>query len=482
MSRSFKNFLKRASALVCALALFAGMGPWDMAAHAAETPFITSYTVLDAAGRELSTITPGTVFTLAVAINHPGIGDDAIAKAENIRARMHPGAFSMKNINDAYVKELAGAGTGTPIYDDSGSLVGTLDPLVYTIVFPNVTYVGGAASFIFDISYTNTNTNEGAGIPMSTLTLTVGQCVDNSTVPNITIRNTSYGGTAVTAGSAFTLSVNATNGSPNLTTEKVTVSISLPDTLTLNGGSSTVTVGDVGPGGNIPASFSLSAKAGAASGPASITLTYSFYATVQGQVATTPYTVTQTVSVPIQQPDRFTLGTHQIDEMMYLGNEAIVTINFTNKGKTSLYNVSGEIKGVNLANPSSEYQGTLAAGAEGSLDFYVMANEVGVMSGEVVITYEDDGGEVRTATVPFSIEVMEPYSPPIGPIDPLEPIDPGFNQGSGILPYVLVAVALVAAGGGYFFYNKKKKAAAAAELEDEDDLTTGTNGGDDEDF
>ncbi|MDL2215559.1 LPXTG cell wall anchor domain-containing protein [Ruminococcaceae bacterium OttesenSCG-928-N02] len=453
MSTAQKHLMKRAAAFFTAIALCVGVlnlpGVGTLQVHAAEEPFITGYSVLDANGNELSTITPGTVFTLAISISHPDVPNTITE--DNIRIRIHPGAFTMKDLNDVKIRILQNSSGTTP--------------LTYTATFPNMTYVGGTATVSIDVSYIDTQHSGGAGIniPLKTLSLTIGQAVDNSTVPDIAIRNTSYGGSSVAAGSNFTLSVGATNTSTNITAENVTVSITLPESLTLNGGSSMVTVGNVGPGGNIASNFSLSAKPGAATGPASITLTYSFYATVQGQMATTPYTVSRTISVPIQQPDRFTLGTHDISQTIFLGDEGVVTINFTNKGKTSLYNVSGEIRGENLANPSTEYLGVLAAGAENSLDFYVQAQEIGTMTGEVVITYEDEGGEVHTVKVPFSIAVEEGYD--IGPIGPIEPMPTPDEKGSSIWLYVVIALLLLAAGGGFFFYKKKKKA-----KEDEDDL------------
>ena len=99
-------------------------------------------------------------------------------------------------------------------------------------MFRDVIYNGGGNTLPINLSYLDT------AKPLQQFSVTLGQCVDKdqTTSPNLLVRTSSYGD-SVTAGQAFDLSLGlyATDGNENL--DDVIVSLTLPENISLNGGS-----------------------------------------------------------------------------------------------------------------------------------------------------------------------------------------------------------------------------------------------------
>ena len=427
--------------------------------------YVANYAVVDLAGNELSSISPGTTCTIAVTIidarvpigGGGGVPSSTTSTASsvpppslnisNVRVRLNPGAFTIPSV-DYIVSHIRS--------DSSGYFS-------YTVVFNNITYMGGTPNLSFDITYVDGGNNP-LGFPLVTVNQPIGQAVDRSVAPSVILKSSSYGGSSVSAGQSFTLTTTAYNTSPNLSIENVIVTVKLPDSLMISSGSNSVVVGTVGPNGEIRAQFALQAKPNAEAGSVPVTVEYTFYAMVQGQMA--QLTSTQTISVPVVQQDRFEIYEVEAPEIIMAGEEAYVSLGFANKGKGIIYNLSAEIEG-DMDNPGQRiFLGNIAAGTENSVDFYVTASEVGVMEGTIVIKYENAQGEETVIRTPFSITVEEAFYPEY-PIDINPPPNEG-NSGS-ITKYLLPLVVVAAAGGGGFYYYKKKKSSTAkAEDEDED--------------
>lgn len=452
------NLKKRLSALLTACGcLWALTGPIALpAAATSSTPpasnniYIANYAVVDANyGTELSTVSPGQTFSLAITIVDERV-DTAVAgqaTISNVRVRLNPGAFTMPSLNNISYKARTNVG----------------GKLSYTIVFNNITYVGGAPSLSFDITYVD-SANNPMGLPLVTQTQAIGQCTDTSTKPDVVLRSSSFGGSSVVAGQNFTLTTSAYNTSGNLTLQNLVATIKLPDNLSLNGGASSIVVGNVAPGGAITANFPLSVKGTAETGSAAVTIEYTFYALVQG--TSTQCTSTQVVSVPVVQPDRFTVNKLTVPTNAVVGEEVSLSLSFANKGKGIVYNLSGEVSG-NMKNPGQkQFLGNVAAGAENSIDFTVTAAEAGTMNGEILLTYEDANGKATTIKTPFSITIEEATSYPTDIPTEMPTVDPVKKSK---LPWIIGGVVVAAgAGAGVFFYKKKAKAKKAAEEENED--------------
>lgn len=103
----------------------------------------------------------------------------------------------------------------------------------------------------------------------------------------------------------------------------------------------------------------------------------------------------------------------QVPTSLYVGDEYNLSINFVNKGKTQVYNVTAELRGNMQNSGERNFIGNVASGAEESADFYVTPTEAGQDGRRSGHSYEDASMNVREVTRPFTIMVEEmPYVDP----------------------------------------------------------------------
>ena len=176
----------------------------------------------------------------------------------------------------------------------------------------------------------------------------------------------------------------------------------------------------------------------------------------------------ESISIPVTQPDRFSVDEIQVPTSLYVGDEYNLSINFVNKGKTQVYNVTAELRGNMQNSGERSFIGNVASGAEESADFYVTPTEAGKMEGEVVISYEDASMNVREVTRPFTIMVEEmPYVDPgidFPVVDPQPIEEPSLFTVQNVVLFVVAAG--VAGATGYMTVLKIK--AKRSEFDDED--------------
>ena len=334
----------------------------------------------------------------------------------------------------------------------------------YVLLFRDVIFNGGGNTFNVNLSYQNST------MAMQQLNPTLGQCVAQEKTPktpNLVLRESSYGTEAVVAGSPFTLSVTpyATAGEEPLS--DVIVSVTLPDGITLTGGSLSSYVGSMSPRSTCNVSFAVLPSAAYTGGVANITVNMTGTGTETG----TAVTGTGTISVPITQPDRFEITSMELSDTIYLGETTSITLNVVNKGRNPVANLEASISGENLGvSVSTQYIGNVNAGTENSVDFDLTPQQAGEMTGTITLTYEAADGTTKTLTQDFSTTVQEMpvYDDPTM-MDPglVEPEQP---QGLPVWGIVLIAVGVVAVIAVVIVVvRKKRKAKALAMLEDGDE-------------
>lgn len=338
--------------------------------------------------------------------------------------------------------------------------------LEYAVVFNDIMYLGGANTFSFDVTYPY----ESVGL--QSVSVGLSQCRDpkNETgaKPNLMVKQSAFGSASINAGDSFILSVNSFNTSTSQGLTDITTSVSLPAALSLADGSNTVLTSSVAAGGTYTANFALQALPSAEQGVANVTINYTYY--VKG--TSEQLTSSQTITIPIVQPDRFTFMALDAPTEMFVGEEGSLSINFVNKGKGTLYNLTAEIAG-NIDNPGqSQYLGNLNSGTEGSADFSILCSKAGAASGTITIIYEDVNGAEKRQTKEFSVQVMDAptmedpgMQPDIGMPDmPME--QPGMPWwgwlliGLGVVVVIIVIIVIV---------KKAKARKRARELADEDE-------------
>ena len=332
----------------------------------------------------------------------------------------------------------------------------------YVLLFRDVIYNGGGNTLPINLTYLDTSK------PMQQFSVQIGQCVDKdqTTSPNLVVRSTSYGSGAI-AGEAFTLSlgVYATSGNEDLS--DVIVSLTLPEHVSLSSGSLSTYVGSMQPETVRDVAFPVLPASGFSGTVANITVNLTGVGAVSGKAVSG----TTTVSVPVSQPDRFEVGQIEVPDTIFVGDTGSVALSYVNKGKNPVSNLEARLTGANLGAGGYQYLGNLNAGTEGSVDFDLIPDAAGVVSGTITLSYEDAGGEPRTVTKDFSTTAEEMTMDP-GVMDPgmMEDI-PAEQPGIPVWGWVLIAVcgAVVAAVVVTAVLRKRKKAKALAALEAGDD-------------
>lgn len=471
MKRLFSLF----TALVLAVALCAPAMADDQdnsnpTPASSEDAYVSAYTVTDAAGGEISKIEVGDRINIVLkVVDHASARYNV--KAEEISARINSSAFTFTGIgevgqlfasnDDPDQQRLQRVRSGTPTGTDAADNA-QYNYYSYVLLFRDVIYNGGGNTLPINLSYMDTSK------PLQQFSVTIGQCVDKdqTTSPNLLVRSSSYGD-SVTAGTAFPLSlgVYATDGSEAL--NDVIIALTLPENISLKSGSLSSYVGSISPKQTREVSFDIMPSAGFAGTVADITVNMSGTGAVTGKAVT----ATTTISVPVSQPNRFEVGQLELSsDTIYVGDTGSVTLTYVNKGKNAISNLEARLTGSNLGAGGYQYLGNLNAGTEGSVDFDIVPDAAGTVSGVITLSYEDASGNPQTISKDFSVSAEEMnmddsyYDPSM---DDVQPEQTGMPVWAWVLIGVCGAVVIIVIV--VVVVRKRKKAKALAALEEDSD-------------
>ncbi|MCI8816527.1 MAG: hypothetical protein HFF16_04760 [Angelakisella sp.] len=295
-------------------------------------------------------------------------------------------------------------------------------------------YTGTGSTLAFTVQ--SKDNNENAAYIYEQFTAEVSSCVpytprddDNDDTPDygsmqmatpyVIVSNYNYGGT-VTAGDTFTLSLTFYNTSRNIDVSNMMITVTMPEALMLTSSSNTFYVDQLDSEATVTETIQVTAKANAAPQSHNIDVSMKYQYVDDHLVSRRDNTTQETISIPIIQVDRFQVTGVEVSQEIYLNEESYLTVNFVNKGRSDVYNLSAEISG-DIQNPGQQQNlGNLTSGSTGTADFYITPNAEGVCSGEVKITYEDTNMEEKTATILWSTTVVDPMG--------------GMDMGMGIGP------------------------------------------------
>lgn len=447
--------MKRIFCWILALALACGMAMpvWaestpETAAGEPEGVYVVASTVTDRAGGEVSTVEPGDVVNVVLKVVDHSSALLAV-EPDEIVARVNSSVFTYTGIG-----EISQLYSDT---DEGGAYYG------YVLLFRDVIYNGGGNTFPIDLSYLDSSK------PMQQFSVTLGQCLDKDPrTSNLVIRESSYGSEVITAGTPFTLSLTVYATSGDETINDVIVSLTLPEGITLTGGSLSIYVGSMGPQSTKQVSFPILPSAAFTAGVANIGVSLTGTGSETGIQATSTGTI---ISVPVLQPDRFELGQLTL-EPMTVGMGGSVSLSFVNKGKNAIGNLEATLSGTNLgAETTQQYIGNLNAGTEGSVDFDLNPETGGAVTGTITLTYEAADGQIKTVSKDFSttaeeMPVYDDFSAFDSGMDVMEPEKTGLPIWAYLLIAAGVAAAVIAA---VVVLRKRRKAKKLAELEDDSD-------------
>lgn len=369
---------------------------------------------------------------------------------------------------------LAGSGAGAEIEKWT---VGSTDKGM-VIQLTGVYYVGGSDNTLkLIITQGNYNAIVTCKIDNATIIPTKpdDEKPDTETTaaqPYVIISSYSYGKGDLVAGETRNITMTFRNTSKTMAVENMMVTMTLPDAMMLTSSSNSFYIESLAAEGTITKTVNVTVKPTAAAQSHSMTVDFT-YDYLDNGIRRNAKT-TESISMPVLQVDRFTVTGIDLPQEIFMGEESNLSVNFVNKSRTEIYNLSAKLNCEGISNNGEEqYLGNLASGTTSSADFYIKGNEKGELVGEVIITYEDTNMNQRTVSVPFTTKVVsheDVWGPqgPVGPQNPDDPgMDPGMEQPAGF-PWFWVIGGVVVVAAGVFVYLKLRKNKKESVEEDED--------------
>lgn len=295
--------------------------------------------------------------------------------------------------------------------------------------------------------------------------------VPNPATPYILVQNYSYGGSDVAAGSDFSLNVNFYNTSSNITLENIIMKVEPTTGLSITGASNTYYIPTLDKKGAMTKSIPLKCRTSAVPGSESVHITFS-YEYVANDTRQSKSSE-ETISIPIAQVERFEVDLTEVPTMLWPGESTNVVLNYVNKGRADIYNLTAKIEG-NIDEPNQvQNLGNIKAGDSGTAKFSVSSMEAGgVVSAVITITYENEKGDVSTITKDFTCDVYDNSGDIIDPgqdpgVNPgLEPIEE--DTGMRWWQWAMFGIGCLAVGGvsGTWIFLKTKLKREEADDED----------------
>lgn len=164
----------------------------------------------------------------------------------------------------------------------------------------------------------------------------------NIPTPNIIIRNYSYG-EKVTAGQVFDLEMEMTNTSSVTAAENVVVSLDTGEGISINSSSNTIYIPKLDAGAAKKQSIKVQAlfQSKLQSPKITISFKYEYLDGKERKQATS----SETIAIPVYQPDRFELKSPVYSENFRQNEEATISIPYVNKGRGQVFNVEAKLEG-----------------------------------------------------------------------------------------------------------------------------------------
>lgn len=266
--------------------------------------------------------------------------------------------------------------------------------------------------------------------------------------PNIIITEYNYGGTDIMSGSDFSLSIKFQNTSKDLDLENIIMQITPSADLSIRNGSNSTFIEKLGAGKTHTQTLQMSSRNATVPEPQQITVKFTYEYILEKARKTGERT--EVLAVPVVQLDRFSVGELNVPEQLWGNESAYLSIDYVNKGKTEVANVSARLETDVPGISESQTVGNIKAGDSGTVDFNFTAPPSGSVSGKVIVTYENAKGQEITTERPFSTMVMDMGPGPgadLGVDLPMpEPEDTGLSTPAKVMAVVggLMVAALTA--------------------------------------
>ncbi|WP_019893207.1 hypothetical protein [Allobaculum stercoricanis] len=272
--------------------------------------------------------------------------------------------------------------------------------------------------------------------------------------PNLIIDNYSYGGTSVQAGKTFDLSINFMNTSRALAVENIVMSLETAEGISIANSSNTFYFETLKPRHNITQNITLRATGKGENSSPTIGVNFRYEYIDQNQRM--EITRSETIAIPVTQPERFEITEPTLPEMQ-VGMESVLSFPYVNKGKGTLYNVAVKIEGDVDALQPVQNLGNFESGRSGTIDAIFTTTQEGPTPFKIIVTYEDADGNEKKREFKYEPTVMAMPEPELPP-EMMDPMDPQLvEQPSHNWMWIVGVILIVALGGGFWWFKKRKK-------------------------
>lgn len=272
--------------------------------------------------------------------------------------------------------------------------------------------------------------------------------------PNLIIDNYSYGVTSVQAGKTFDLSINFMNTSRALAVENIVMSLETAEGISIANSSNTFYFETLKPRHNITQNITLRATGKGENSSPTIRVNFRYEYIDQNQRM--EITRSETIAIPVTQPERFEITEPTLPEMQ-VGMESVLSFPYVNKGKGTLYNVAVKIEGDVDALQPVQNLGNFESGRSGTIDAIFTTTQEGPTPFKIIVTYEDADGNEKKREFKYEPTVMAMPEPELPP-EMMDPMDPQLEeQSSHNWMWIVGVILIVALGGGFWWFKKRKK-------------------------
>ncbi len=284
---------------------------------------------------------------------------------------------------------------------------------------------------------------EGSGVQQYTGVYVKRAVTDADSIktPQLMVSGYSFGGSFVQAGDEFRLDLELRNTSSAHILRNIKVTLDSGDgTFIPVKSSNSFFIDNIGKSGLANHGMYLSVKPDAEQKTTSVNVAMS-YEDLDGNV----FTATDVISIPVMQDTRLLVDDIIGPPEMYVGMQNGISVEFYNMGKTKLHNLRINAEGnFDTMESNSYYAGNMEPGSSDSYDFSFIPRETGMLTGNIIFTYEDASGHQQVYEKDFEFQVMEM---PVWDEEPWPPED--MNGKGGKIPWVPIgigaAVLIVAA-------------------------------------
>ena len=278
----------------------------------------------------------------------------------------------------------------------------------------------------------------------------------------------------IVAGESFNLLLTVKNASSSVSASDILLTmesekVSDSPVFTTESGSSSVAIHSLGAGASAQVSFRMTSRSGVDQRSYGLTIKANYdspeFKNAEG---------TMSVDIPVKQIPRLNTGTFEVmPDSVSVGEESNVMFGINNTGKVTLYNVMARFEADSIQTTDT-YVGNIKSGETGNVDCMVTGSAPTTDDGKVkvIISYEDENGEVSEVEKELTLYVSEPAPDmddmDMSGMDEMPQEEPGPVQKYGKI--ILAAVVIVGAVVGITVFRKhrqRKKDAALLANEDE---------------